>query len=182
MAEIVLLHAGREGQTRRICECMASCLESEGWTVSVLDLSDSNVLESVTKSRYLIIGASVHYGHLPASLYRFIEQNRQLLAARSNAFFCVNLTARKPGKDTPQGSAYMRTFLRKSSWRPQRLAVFAGALLYRRYVWYDRVMIRFIMWMTGGPTDTRRDVEFTDWDRVRSVARDWGAHQGDNHV
>lgn len=182
MAEIVLLHAGREGQTRRICECMASCIESEGWSVSVLDLSDAYALEMVIRSQYVIIGASVHYGRLPASLYRFIEQHGQLLASRSNAFFCVNLTARKPGKDIPQGSAYMRTFLKKSSWQPQRLAVFAGALLYRRYAWYDRIMIRFIMWITGGPTDTTQDVEFTDWDRVRRMARDWVVCRREEHV
>jgi menaquinone-dependent protoporphyrinogen oxidase len=27
-------------------------------------------------------------------------------------------------------------------------------------------MIRFIMWMTKGPTDPSTVVEFTDWDRV----------------
>jgi menaquinone-dependent protoporphyrinogen oxidase len=33
-------------------------------------------------------------------------------------------------------------------------AVFAGALRYPRYRWYDRFMIRLIMKMTGGETDT----------------------------
>jgi menaquinone-dependent protoporphyrinogen oxidase len=29
-------------------------------------------------------------------------------------------------------------------------------------------MIRFIMWMTKGPTDPKAVVEFTDWSRVEA--------------
>jgi menaquinone-dependent protoporphyrinogen oxidase len=32
-------------------------------------------------------------------------------------------------------------------------------------------MIRFIMWMTKGPTDPNAVVEFTDWDKVDEFGR-----------
>ena len=32
-------------------------------------------------------------------------------------------------------------------------------------------MIRFIMWMTKGPTDPTGTFEFTDWDAVESFGR-----------
>ena len=32
-------------------------------------------------------------------------------------------------------------------------------------------MIRFIMWITGGPTDPAHDVEFTNWEKVRAFGR-----------
>jgi menaquinone-dependent protoporphyrinogen oxidase len=32
-------------------------------------------------------------------------------------------------------------------------------------------MIRFIMWLTKGPTDPATVVEFTDWARVDAFAR-----------
>ncbi len=66
-----------------------------------------------------------------------------------SAFFAVNLTARKPEKRSPQTNAYTRKFLLSSPWQPKQCAVFAGALRYPRYRWFDRVMIRFIMKMTG---------------------------------
>jgi menaquinone-dependent protoporphyrinogen oxidase len=34
----------------------------------------------------------------------------------------------------------------------------------------DRHIIRFIMRLTGGPTDLHTDVEFTPWDEVRAFA------------
>jgi menaquinone-dependent protoporphyrinogen oxidase len=32
-------------------------------------------------------------------------------------------------------------------------------------------MIRLIMWITGGPTDPKRVVEFTDWRQVEAFGR-----------
>ncbi|MDR3410318.1 MAG: menaquinone-dependent protoporphyrinogen IX dehydrogenase [Formivibrio sp.] len=173
MSVVLLLYASREGQTRRICECMAEVVRSQGLDAQVRSLSDPDIAYALAQCERLIVGASIHYGRLPPTLYRFIAENHERIEALSGAFFCVNLTARKPGKDTPEGSAYVRTFLRKSPWKPARMAVFAGALYYTRYVWYDRMMIRLIMWITGGPTDVHQDVEFTDWERVRKVALAW---------
>ncbi|MBN0595514.1 protoporphyrinogen oxidase, partial [Pseudomonas aeruginosa] len=41
-----------------------------------------------------------------------------------------------------------------------------------RYSWYDRFMIRLIMKMTGGETDTRKEVVYTDWQQVSRFARE----------
>ena len=32
-------------------------------------------------------------------------------------------------------------------------------------------MIRFILWMTKGPTDPTLTIEFTDWDKVDEFGR-----------
>lgn len=88
------------------------------------------------------------------------------------AFFCVNLTARKEeqGKDTPEGSVYMRKFLKKSPWTPKLQAVFAGALRYPRYKLIDRLCIQFIMKVTGGETDPTKEIEYTNWEKVTLFA------------
>ncbi len=121
----------------------------------------------------VLIGASIRYGHLNKQLYKFISANLSQLKSNKVAFFCVNLTARKEdqGKDTPEGSAYIKTFLKKSPWQPTLVGVFAGALYYPRYKWFDRVMIRFIMSMTGGETDTTKEVEYTNWEKVSLFAQ-----------
>lgn len=87
-------------------------------------------------------------------------------------FYSVNLVARKPEKRTPQTNSYARKFLMSSQWRPDRCAVIAGALRYPRYRWYDRFMIKLIMKMSGGETDTRKEVVYTDWEQVANFARE----------
>lgn len=46
------------------------------------------------------------------------------------------------------------------------------ALRYPRYRWYDRFMIKLIMKMSGGETDTRKEVVYTDWEQVANFARE----------
>jgi len=50
------------------------------------------------------------------------------------------------------------------------LEVFAGKIDYPKYNFVDKHMIRFIMWMTKGPTNTNNTYEFTDWKAVEDFA------------
>ena len=65
---------------------------------------------------------------------------------------------------------WWKKFLFKKPWKPKSLAVFAGKIDYPKYNFIDKHMIRFIMWMTKGPTDTKNTYEFTDWSKVDSFA------------
>ena len=90
---------------------------------------------------------------------------------KKNAFFTVNVVARKTEKNLPQTNPYMIKFLKLTKWKPQNLDVFAGRINYPKYGFIDKYVIRFIMWLSKGPTDTRGDFEFTDWDKVKSFAK-----------
>jgi menaquinone-dependent protoporphyrinogen oxidase len=100
-----------------------------------------------------------------------------VLDGKPNAFFTVNVVARKPGKNRPETNPYMQKFLQQSAWRPRELAVFAGKIDYPKYGFWDRQVIRFIMWMTQGPTDPKAVVEFTNWEDVEAFGRRIGAMQ-----
>ena len=60
----------------------------------------------------------------------------------------------------------MLKFLKNTNWEPKSLAVFAGKIDYSKYKVLDKIMIRFIMWLTDGPTNISNVHEFTDWNRV----------------
>ncbi|SJL84875.1 menaquinone-dependent protoporphyrinogen IX dehydrogenase [Vibrio palustris] len=163
------LYSTREGQTQKIIKTIAEQCNHQ--QADFIDLHDYKDVDLAQYDKVLI-GASIRYGHLNKALYRFIKQHLEQLQAKKAAFFCVNLTARKEseGKDTPEGSRYIQTFLEKSPWQPQLIGVFAGALYYPRYGWFDKMMIRFIMNMTGGETDTSKEVEYTNWEKVALFA------------
>lgn len=169
MAKALFLYSSREGQTKKILSYIKD--ELSDFECEIVDLHSAGNLDFSGYDRVLI-GASIRYGHLNKKLYQFIEQNLDQLESNKVAFFCVNLTARKEdqGKDTPEGSAYIKTFLKKSAWQPSLIGVFAGALYYPRYNLFDRTMIRFIMTMTGGETDTSKEVEYTNWKKVSLFA------------
>ncbi|OOE84205.1 menaquinone-dependent protoporphyrinogen IX dehydrogenase [Salinivibrio sharmensis] len=168
MQKVLLLHSSREGQTKKILHF----IEKQLGTSAQCEVKDIHQLPSVDLTKYdrVLIGASIRYGHFNKKLYQFIDAHAEQLKAAKAAFFSVNLTARKPGKDTPETSAYSRKFIEKSPWTPVLHGVFAGALYYPRYKWFDRMMIRFIMHITGGETDTTKEVEYTDWQKVEEFS------------
>ena len=116
----------------------------------------------------IVIGARIRYGRHSPRVAAFINRHRKVLEDKPSAFFSVNIVARKPEKNRPETNPYARKFLRQVSWRPTEAAVFAGKLDYPIYGFWDRAIIRFIMWMTRGPTDPATVVEYTDWQQVEA--------------
>lgn len=169
--KILILFSTRDGQTREIAAAIASELKEQTFDVDMVNLHRA---EAIAWQDYagVVIGASIRYGHFHATLESFVKKHQQALKALPSAFYTVNLVARKPEKRTPQTNSYTRKFLLNSPWEPDRCAVFAGALRYPRYSWYDRVMIRLIMKMTEGETDTSKEVVYTDWQQVTHFARE----------
>jgi menaquinone-dependent protoporphyrinogen oxidase len=81
------------------------------------------------------------------------------------------VVARKSEKNTPETNPYIKKFLKLSNWSPNKLAVFAGKIDYPKYGFFDRQIIRLIMFITNGPTDTSKSYEFTDWSKVEEFIR-----------
>lgn len=169
-SRILILYSTTDGHTRKICERLQQVLEAEGHHVTLVSVSDEPGVDLRPFDK-IVLGASIRYGRHRPYVIEFVNAHRQLLESKPSAFFSVNVVARKPGKDTPATNPYVRKFLRQISWRPRELAVFAGKIDYPKYGFWDRQIIRFIMWITQGPTDPRAVVEFTDWQRVEAFGR-----------
>lgn len=159
-----ILYLTRDGQTKKIAERIASQLTD----CTLINLRDQAVVSATNFANFdqIVIGASIRYGHFDPLLEQFIAQHSALLNNKKSAFFSVNLTARKANRNTPETNTYTRKLLARIAWKPTLVEVFAGALFYPRYGWFDRMMIRFIMKITKGDTDTSREYEYTDWQKV----------------
>ncbi|PKL96292.1 MAG: menaquinone-dependent protoporphyrinogen IX dehydrogenase [Gammaproteobacteria bacterium HGW-Gammaproteobacteria-8] len=168
MARTLIVYWSGYGHTRRIVERLRDRLSERGDEV-VTAAIDADEIDLSVHDR-IVIGASIRNGKHKPVVHAFIQQHLELLNARPSAFFSVNLVARKPHKNTPETNPYMKAFVEKSPWRPDLLGVFAGNLDYRRYSFSDRSIIRFIMWLTKGPTAADTRIEYTDWDAVDRFA------------
>jgi menaquinone-dependent protoporphyrinogen oxidase len=167
VGDILLAYFGLYGHTRKVCECLQAELAQAGRSADVVPIAEADPSAYGT----VVIGAAIRNGKHNPAVYRFIERHRALLDERPSAFFSVNLVARKPEKNTPETNPYVKAFTEKCPWRPKLLGVFAGNLDYARYGVADRNIIRFIMWLTGGPTDPKTRIEYTNWDEVRRFAQ-----------
>jgi len=173
MARILIVYSSTDGHTLKICRVLQQVIERHGHAVTLTDIGAADQVDLPGFDK-IVIGASIRYGKHSPQVFDFIRKHRALLDSRPNAFFSVNIVARKPEKNRPETNPYLRKFIKQIGWRPRQLAVFAGKLDYPKYAPVDRMMIRFIMLLTGGPTDPATVVEFTDWQRVEAFGRTLG--------
>jgi menaquinone-dependent protoporphyrinogen oxidase len=166
----LVLCSSTDGQTRRICERLRRILEAAGAKVTLTRIDDA---DDVTPAGFdlAVVGARIRYGRTDARVIDFARRHAKTLDAMPSAYFSVNIVARKPGKDRPETNPYVRAFLRRAQWRPHRVDVFAGRLDYPSYGIVDRLVIRLIMRMTGGPARPDTVVEYTEWQRVDAFGR-----------
>lgn len=168
MARILLVYASVYGHTAKIAGSMAAKMTALGATVDAVPLLERDPDPAGYDA--VLIGSSIRNGKHNAKAMDFILRHKALLDAVPSGFFSVNLVARKAIKNTPETNPYTKAFVAKSPWQPKLLGVFGGDLDYQRYSAFDRNVIRFIMWMTKGPTDPQTCADYTNWDEVERFA------------
>ena len=170
MSDFLIIYSSTDGHTKTICEQMINLLD-DGSLVNLVSLDEATKLNLIDFNK-IIIGASIRYGKHSKELYKFIELNEKILEEKDSTFFSVNVVARKSEKNTPETNPYIKKFLKISKWKPKKIGVFAGRIDYPRYNFFDKYIIKFIMFISGGPTDTTQSYEFTDWSKVDDFAKE----------
>ena len=170
MSSFLFIYSSTDGHTKKICDRIKNFL-NDGNLIELVSIEDAKKID-LSSFEKIIIGASIRYGKHSDKLYRFIKINKEVLDKKQGIFFSVNVVARKAEKNTPNTNPYIKKFLKISSWRPKKLAVFAGRVDYPNYNFFDKYIIKFIMFITKGPTDTSQSYEFTDWSKVDNFAKE----------
>ena len=166
----LIIYSSTDGQTKKICEKIKENLPS-GNKFKLISL-DEALYFNLEKCEKIIIGASIRYGRHNKKVIDFIIKNKNILNLKKTAFFSVNVVARKEEKSTAETNPYILNFLKKTNWKPNKLSVFAGKVDYPNYNFINKIVIRFIMMITKGPTDINNSYEFTNWENVRKFAKE----------
>jgi menaquinone-dependent protoporphyrinogen oxidase len=175
MTRVLIVYGTGEGQTAKISERIARMIRNRGHTADAVDAGD--LAKGSTTEGYdaAIVGASIHMGKHEDYVRDFVRENRALLESIPSAFFSVSLTAHDATeKARKEVEGYVESFEEETGWRPDKVAIFAGALLYTHYGFIKRRMMKKIVRDTGNPdTDTSRDYEYTDWNEVERFTEEF---------
>ena len=162
----IFIYSSSNGQSLKICEALNKNKES---LMIDMDMLKTTKLDNFDQ---IVIGASVKYGDHNKKVYEFVKKNRVLLEKKKTVFFSVNATARKSEKNTPKTNPYIIKFLKKTNWTPDHIGVFAGMIDFPNYNFIEKYIIKLIMWITNGPTDTSKTFEFTNWEDVKKFSEE----------
>jgi menaquinone-dependent protoporphyrinogen oxidase len=177
MCDVPVFYATVDGHTRRIAECVAETLRAEEFTSAPIEIGSADAERfDWSGARAVFVGAPIHFGKHPRSAAQFVERHREVLNAKPSAFFSVSLGCGFGiAPEVEAARAQARNFMKDTGWRPELNASFGGMLAYRRYGLLRRMVMRRMARKAGGPTDTSRNHEFTDWRDVQALAREMAA-------
>ena len=170
MSKSLIIYSSTDGHTKTICERIIN-FSNDKDVVKIVSLNEVSKFE-ISEFDKIVIGASIRYGKHSKELYKFIKLNKNILDRKKNAFFSVNVVARKSEKNSPETNPYIKKFLKISNWSPKKIGVFAGKVDYPKYDFFDKYIIKLIMFITKGPTDISQSYEFTDWSKVDIFAKE----------
>jgi menaquinone-dependent protoporphyrinogen oxidase len=115
----------------------------------------------------VIIGGSIIAGRHQPALVRFVRAHRGVLNETPSAFFSVSGSAASPlATERAKARQLVDVFLDETGWHPALSETIGGAMAYTKYNPIMRWFIKRSVKAAGGPTDTSRDHEMTDWSQV----------------
>ena len=171
--EVPVFFATSEGQTRRIAEHIAGLLKEHGFTSRAIDMA-SREAEAIDWSRVrgAFVGASIHMQKHQRQAQHFVGRHAADLNRIPSAFFSVSLSAASRNVDEVHAAqAIADAFPPAHGWRPAIVVSLAGRLAYTRYGFLTRFLMKKIARKEGAPTNTSRDYELTDWEKVDALAQ-----------
>jgi menaquinone-dependent protoporphyrinogen oxidase len=168
MCTIPVFYATTHGQTRRIAERIAEALRHEGHASFPLDVTSEAARHfDWRRASAAVLGASLHAGRYQSSASHFAQAHVDRLNAMPTWFVSVSLSAASiHAEERSAAERLARAFVERVGWTPDRVSSVAGRLAYTRYWFVTRWLMRRIARKEGGPTDTSRDHELTDWSAV----------------
>jgi menaquinone-dependent protoporphyrinogen oxidase len=163
MARILVIYGTAYGHTQRIARRIADRLAAQGHGVCLYQGDDLPSHLLVDEYDALVIAASIIRGRHQRYIRDFVRRHALRLNAVPSAFISVCGAAHG---SPAQAHAYLDAFLQQTGWRPRFAASFAGCMAYTQYGPILRWLTKTVSRHRGGPTDTTRDHDFTDWAAV----------------
>ena len=167
----LITFASEEGQTEKIAGQLARQMQQAGLATDICEVTrvqDASI--QVESYDVMVAGSPVHYERCDKDLADWIMAHHTFLRTHLTAFFSVSLGILGDSDSVRAVEAICQDYLDEARWHPNMLRHFSGALAYRKYPWWKRWLMRRVAAKAGGPTDTSRDHDLTDWTEVRQFA------------
>jgi menaquinone-dependent protoporphyrinogen oxidase len=186
MKPILVLYATREGQTRRIAEHLAATARARNLTAEVVDAKHLSADFSLDSYSAAVLAASVHMQKHEPEMKEFVKRHLASLQLMPAVFLSVSLseagaedpaaTPARRAQSAADANKMIQAFLTETGWHPSHLHAVAGALMYTKYNFLIRFVMKRIARQAGASTDTSHDHDYTDWEGLDRILDELGSN------
>jgi len=169
MNRIAIVISTQNGHTRKIANTMAAQLRRRDVQIDVFNVELGNAPTGAELRGYdaIVIGSPVYLGDFSQALLDWTWDNHECLNSIPSSLFTVSLNAADPRpKARVTDDKVLRHFLVQTDFQPRFIASLAGALSFTQYSFFKKCVMQGMSAAVGGPTDTSKDFELTNWDDV----------------
>jgi menaquinone-dependent protoporphyrinogen oxidase len=171
-----VFYATREGQSEIVAQRVARDLRSRAVEADVINVKDVRGRIDWAAYDSAFVVASVHAGHHEKEMIEFVQRSKDELE-RLNAPF-LSLTLSQAGAELESNTPAQRevahddalrmvaVFASDTGWRFEHSLTVAGALMYSKYNFLVRWIMKRIARKAGFDGPASRDYEFTNWPAV----------------
>lgn len=172
MKHIAIVFQSKYGQTAKIANYLQGKFATQGVGVQILEIkSNRDDLALEPQIDAVIVGTPVYAQKYPSAIVGWTRKHLADLNQMPIAFFSVSLNAadQRPASRAADVKL-LKSFVRATGLKPDFVASISGALKYTEYNFFIRWVMKLISRAAGGPTDTAKDYEMTDWTAVDRFA------------
>jgi menaquinone-dependent protoporphyrinogen oxidase len=170
---VLVLFATVEGHTEKIAGFISRMLQDGGHEVFLSATNQAGYCDPGTVDA-AILCAPIHIGRYPSDFVHYIQNWKSSLVDIPNALITSSLAiASDDEEEQSEARAFPDKLAKQTGWKPRKVFNVAGALKYTGYDFFKRWMMRRISASEGGPVDTSKDHELTDWDALAAFVTDF---------
>ena len=175
MSRVLILYGTTDGHTRLIAEAIGDTLRFGGVDADVVHAGTADPKPAAYDG--VIVAASIQAGGYQKAVVHWVRAHARDLDALPTAFVSACLSIVNPSpKVIADLDRIVSGFLKTTGWKPARIKHVAGALLYTRYNFFKRWLMKQIAASHGGATDTSKDYDYTDWQDLKRFAEEYRRH------
>ena len=164
--KILIAYGSTEGHTRKIAHHINTMLSDSGHDAELFGCDSVGPRPQLDNYDFVLIAGSVHQEAHQRTVEEFVRENLEYLNSMPSAFVSVSLSASlKEGK--ADAEKYVSNFLRKTSWRPFKTHMAAGAIRFLEYDFFKQFTVEYMV-LKGKkmPDKQAGNPEYTDWNAL----------------
>jgi menaquinone-dependent protoporphyrinogen oxidase len=180
---VLIIYGTTYGQTARVVARIGSTLRQRGFTVTTVCGDALPPSFRIDDYDGVLVGASMIRQGYQKYIRAFVAASAAALNAHPSAFFAVSGSAGSSyANERAEAQRIANAFCAEMHWTPAIIESIAGAIMFTKYNFILRWVMKRISRKEGRSTDTSRDHEYTDWAQVTGFAERFAdvvlAHRG----